>query len=280
MSSKRLRSGKSISSQTEVKRLKEVIKSTAKPEDLTEDAMTTEILQELHSMRNDLTSQMRKLSGELSNFQQDTNARLSKIESVMSKLDEIDNLNDKQQEIEDEVNRIKDSVNSSKSSVETLECTLDATTKELQESNRLLQKKIEHLERYSRDFNIRLIGVEEKDAEDCISIVHDYFTLLGFENASAELENAHRTGKRRDDKPRHIIAKLYSRPFKRNLLRTAKNPGTKEILNGVRIVEDFTSSDFELRKKALPLMKVAFEDGKKVRFTKGKLLIDGKAVSF
>jgi len=50
------------------------------------------------------------------------------------------------------------------------------------------------------------------------------------------------------------------------------------MLNGIRIVEDFSPSDFELRKKALPKMKTVFDAGLKVRFTKGKLLIDGKAV--
>jgi len=39
-----------------------------------------------------------------------------------------------------------------------------------------------------------------------------------------------------------------------------------------RYVEDFSPSDFELRKKALPKMKAAFDAGLKVWFTKGKLL--------
>ena len=112
----------------------------------------------------------------------------------------------------------------------------------------------------------------------CMEIVLDHFKILGFKGAYGELENAHRTGKRRDDKARYIIAKLYSRPFKRNLLRAAKSPEKKDTLNEVRIVEDFSPSDFKLRKKALPKMKAAFEAGQKVRFTKGKLLIDGKAV--
>ena len=54
---------------------------------------------------------------------------------------------------------------------------------------------------------------------------------------------------------------------------------SKQALNGVRFVEDFTPYDFEIRKKALPIMKEAFDQGrKKVRFTRGKLFIDGKAV--
>ena len=51
------------------------------------------------------------------------------------------------------------------------------------------------------------------------------------------------------------------------------------MLSEVRFVEDFTPNDFEIRKKALPLMRKAFEEGKRVRFTKGKLLVDGREVS-
>ena len=46
----------------------------------------------------------------------------------------------------------------------------------------------------------------------------------------------------------------------------------------VRIVEDFTPSDFNARKKALPLTKQAYDEGKKVRFTRGKLFIDGREI--
>ena len=43
-------------------------------------------------------------------------------------------------------------------------------------------------------------------------------------------------------------------------------------------MEDFNPYDFEIRKKVLPIIKDAFDQGKKVRFTRGKLFIDGKAV--
>jgi len=51
----------------------------------------------------------------------------------------------------------------------------------------------------------------EKEGEDCMAIVLDHFTLLGFEEVHEELENAHRTGRRQHGKSRHIIAKLYGR---------------------------------------------------------------------
>ena len=80
-----------------------------------------------------------------------------------------------------------------------------------------LARRVERLERYSRDFNIRVLGAGEEEGEHCIKTIKHYLSLLGFEDDAWEIENAHRIGKRRDDKPRHIIVKLYSRPFKRTL---------------------------------------------------------------
>ena len=189
----------------------------------------------------------------------------------MSKVDEIDGLKTKQQQLEADVDNMKESLNFGSFNAEEAE--------NLRRSNDELKKRLENLERYSRDFNIRVLGVNEDEGEDCMTIIMDFITSLGFEDVSAEVENAHRTGKKRDDKPRPIIAKLYSRHFKRRLFQAAKSANGKSILQGVRIVEDFTPSDFNARKKALPLMRKAYDEGRKVRFTRGKLLIDGREIS-
>ena len=207
----------------------------------------------------------------LSFFNETRTKDYKKIESVIFKVEEIDGLKSKQQELEEGFHSLKISPNS-----------MNANTQEidnLRQSNDDLRKKLEHLERYSRDYNIRVLGVSEEDGEDCMAIILDYVTRLGFEHAAAEVENAHRTGKKQDGRPRHIISKLYSRPFKSKLLQAAKSADGKAELNEVRFVEKFTPSDFETRKKALPLMRKAFEEGKRVRFTKGKLFVDGRAVS-
>ena len=78
----------------------------------------------------------------------------------------------------------------------------------------------QHFERYSRHFNIRILGVSEEDGEDCMAIILDYITPLGFKHAEAEVENTHHTGKKQGERPRRIIAKLYSRPLKRKLLQS------------------------------------------------------------
>ena len=267
MSGRRLRSGKIVGKAQKEERKRKT--SLREEEEITkeESAMSNAILEELKCLRSDLTQQMQKICDELATFQGTTDTRLAKIESVISKIDEIDNLKPKVEKLEEDVADMKQSVN----------ITLNETSNLFQECKVELQR-VERLERYSRDFNIRVVGVAEQDGEDCLLIVRNYLTLLGFEEDHGEIENAHCTGRKREEKPRNIIVKLHSRPFKRVLLHVAKNQENKQALYGVRFVEDFTPYDFEIRKKALPIMKEAFDQGKKARFTRGKLFIDGKAV--
>ena len=67
----------------------------------------------------------------------------------------------------------------------------------------------------------------------------NYITRLGFENVEAAVENAHRTGKKHDQRPKHIIAKLCSRPFKRGLLEASKSADGKAVLSEVRLCRGF-----------------------------------------
>ena len=76
-------------------------------------------------------------------FQGTTDTRLAKIERVISKIDEIDNLKPKVEKLEEEVADMKQSVN----------ITLNETSNLFQECNVELQRRVERLERYSRDFN-------------------------------------------------------------------------------------------------------------------------------
>lgn len=277
MSGTHLRSGKSLPSSTSLKKQENKQPKGHKKTDAECEVsiMSAEVIQELKSMRSELRGQMTKLSDDLTNFQRETNDRLSKIESVIARIEEIDEINTKVSQITEDVAGVKEALDF----MDTTVGGLDSKTRDLQKSNQELLKRVDQLERYSRDFNIRILGVEEEEGEDCILILQEYLALLGFQDAIAEIENAHRTGKRNEEgKPRHIIAKLYSRPFKRKVLQVAKSPDKKALLNGIRFVEDFTPNDFEARKKALPIMKTAFEEGKKVRFSKGKLFIEGKVV--
>ena len=101
------------------------------------------------------------------------------------------------------------------------------------------------------------------------------------EQIAAEFEIAHRLGKRdqsqQGDRPRQIIAKLYSRPFRNALLRAAKGKGDDGKTD---IFEDLCKEDNKLKQNAVPHMKKAYEDGKKARFRHGKFFIDGHIPQF
>ena len=126
---------------------------------MTKEAMNDAILEELKSLRSDLTKQMQKISYELATFQGVTDA--------VTKIDEIDHFKPKVEKLEEDVGGLKASV----------ETTLNETEKLFQECNVKLKRRVERLERYSQDFNIPLLVVIEEECENCLTIIRD-FTLL------------------------------------------------------------------------------------------------------
>jgi len=125
-----------------------------------------------------------------------------------------------------------------------------------------------NLERYSRDFNLRFLNIPEEQDEDCIAKLQDIlYETLGYE---ATIENAHRTGRRRPGKPRHIIAKFLYRTERRKVLLNRKN-----LSDNVWIIEDLIKEDVDKKKSYQDIMKKAYQEGKKPRFTHGKLYING-----
>ena len=95
------------------------------------------------------------------------------------------------------------------------------------------------------------------------SIIQDHLTLLGFKDDLGKIENAHRTERKCEEKPRNIIVKLYSRPFEGVLLHDTKNQENKQALKEVRFVEDFNRYDFRIQTKALPIVKEHLTKGRR-----------------
>lgn len=91
------------------------------------------------------------------------------------------------------------------------------------------------------------------------------------------LEHAHPLSRKDDSGKINIIARFYSRPVRNGVVEKAKKK--RYPREGLRVVEDMTKVDFEARKKAYPLMQRAYQEGKKARFTAGKLIIDGHEVA-
>ena len=144
MSEKLLRSGKRLVPSQSFEQENEQKSDTKKLPNVEESIMSDAVLEELNLRRSDLTSQIKKLRDEVKLFQSHTNERLQKIERVISKVEEIDGLKFKQQELEAGFDSLKTSLNSVNTNTEEID--------NLRRSNDDLRKKVEHLERYSRDF--------------------------------------------------------------------------------------------------------------------------------
>ena len=94
--------------------------------------------------------------------------------------------------------------------------------------NNRLNNELNKIERRSREWNVRLLGVREETwIENCketvAKIIADKKLLgdLGKDEIRDKIENARRTG-RRGEKPRHIIVKLDEKPDRNEILRRNK----------------------------------------------------------
>ena len=157
----------------------------------------------------------------------------------------------------EKIDDVEDRLSTNKNSIEELQTKLND-----------YKERCLHLERYSRDFNLRFLNIPEEQEEDCVEKLQTIlYDLLGYQ---ANIENAHRTGRKRPGKPRHIIAKFLYRPERRKVFTNRKNLG-----NNVWIVEDMIKEDVDKKKLYQDVMKKAYLEGKKPRFHHGSLYIDG-----
>ena len=153
----------------------------------------------------------------------------------------------------------------------------------LELENKCVEMELEALntKRRSRLYNIRVYTIKEEPKENCREKLVDFIKSNGLmpgqskEKISDSIEYVHRTGKKEKGKSRQMIARLYSREVKNLLVQAGKRKGE----NGSNLIaEDFVKEDYDRRKLALPHMRQAYQNGKKVKFNKGQLIIDGKVV--
>ena len=127
---------------------------------------------------------------------------------------------------------------------------------------------MDNMERFSRSFNLRFLGIPEQDGrEDCVSKLENLIkSTLGLD---VSIENAHRTGRSIRGNPRRVIAKFLKRPEKFQVLIRRKE------FSPVLVLEDLIQKDLAYRKLVSSYAKSAREAGKNVKFSRGLLYIDG-----
>ena len=132
-------------------------------------------------------------------------------------------------------------------------------------------ERLQALERYSRDFNLRFYNIPENPGENCVEKLQ---TMLSDDlGIKPMIENAHRIGRPRTgaaSDPRPVIAKFLYRPERFRVIQNKRS-----LKNGVRVSDDLIWEDRQQKKKLKEVMKLAYEEGKRPRFHHGKLYIDG-----
>ena len=89
-----------------------------------------------------------------------------------------------------------------------------------------METDLNSLERYTRSFNFRILGLPERKDENCVDSVHQILKDK-FGIATTVIENAHRVGLSRDDKLRQMIARFYSRATRRAVMTSARENSSK-----------------------------------------------------
>ena len=130
------------------------------------------------------------------------------------------------------------------------------------------------LERYTRSFNFRILGLPESEGENCIDSVRQILKDK-FDIEALVIENAHLVGISHSDKPRQMIARFYSCATRRDVI------SSRERLRntGLRFVDDLTHKDLEEKRRIKPMMDKLYSDNKRPTFINGRLYAEGRAVS-
>jgi hypothetical protein len=137
-----------------------------------------------------------------------------------------------------------------------------------------LEDQMNYMERKQREKNIRLIGIAESRSENCYNIVTDIISNeLG---VPVNVDVAHRTGRKDDQYPRHIIFRVSSMQEKMDVLRAQKQALKHKAYF---FVEDLSKKDYNTKRALKPVIIKAREEGKRWRFRDGKLFVNGELIT-
>ena len=201
------------------------------------------------------------LEKKFTNLETKVNSNSTQIQDIIQSLDfESDTIKDQASQIQD------------------LTSKLEKRDDELHRANHAIatmESEINALERYTRGFNIRIMGITEEEGEDCVSRVHQVLNAH-FGISDHVIENVHRVGRARQDHPRQVIARFHSRAIRRDLMMGARD---KLKNTDFRITDDLTAKDLEEKRRLVPLMNKLYQEKQRPRFVNGRLYANGKPVS-
>lgn len=271
------------------------VKPTTSGEDctmqITGNNVTVSGLEKMESRLMTVLNQMNaKIEMRTKEMRTEFDQRLTKVETVLNKvaenskklIDVENSVNFAHKEIVDQKHKTAKLENETKE----LREKLNNCQKELKLMKGAVSEELNLIERRSRSYSIRILGVpanKSRQMDDhrkfVAEILHKNGLVpaeMGVSDVARSMEKAHPLGKPVGDKVNYT-ARFFARPDRDDVLRRAR--GNRELQDAERVVEDLTKTDLQQKKLARPLMDKAWREGKRVRFQKGKLFIEGREVA-
>lgn len=170
-----------------------------------------------------------------------------------------------------EINDMKDRVANMETQVE--KCQTNAEAQE---------RRISHLESYSRRWNLKLYGLAEKEKQDvqqeviqvCQSVLPEAKDKL-----PDVVDTVHRLGlmKPSNNQPRGVIIQFTSRIYRDAVWRSAKK-STFLKDNNLKLAEDLSADDPARRNRLWPAVDKARKENKMAFFVGGRAFVNGKEI--
>ncbi len=156
---------------------------------------------------------------------------------------------------------------------------IDALTKE----NRSLKEMCLENARYKRRWDLRLLGLKERENEDTQDVVVGILTRVipvEVDKLREMVDTVHRLGKKNDaaqnKMPRPIIIQFAMRTVRNEVWRKSKDARVCKQMN-IYFREDF-SKDREARAKLWPKVEEARRNGRKAFLKEGDTVVDGRRI--
>ena len=216
---------------------------------------------------------------------EEMNKRLGKLENLEKKVTDIDSkLNKLWSDLDKRVTINSDKINSLEENVSSHYFDVDSAREELsniREENQMLKSSICELQAKSMINNLIIGGIKETnitetEEQTLINVqkyMKDDLKIPDQELSGIEIESVRRFGVRRSNKPKNIIVCFKNFKTKQFVKSFKDNINTRE--SGLFMHDQFPPEVVAQRKKLIPIMKKAREDGKDAYIKYNKLIVNG-----
>ncbi|GAA6091646.1 uncharacterized protein LOC107689943 [Tachysurus ichikawai] len=143
--------------------------------------------------------------------------------------------------------------------------------------------RVSDLERYGRQWNLKLYGIPEAARKNVLDeVIHICQEVLSQEREKLPdvIDVTHRLGTKcpNESRPRVVIIRFVVRRYREAMWKAAKNNPFLQS-HHLRFTEDLSKEDRESRQKLWPLINKAREEGKSAYFVGGRAFVEGSEIT-